>query len=534
MKRCPECRRDYYDDTLLYCLDDGRPLLEGPGNARSKAARGDDPVTEVLDGWGLDDSERTTISLGGGRRADNSNAVAVLPFANLSRNEDSEYFSDGLAEEILNVLSKISGLRVAARTSAFAFKGKQVSVKEIGRELDVASVLEGSVRMAGERVRIAVQLVNARDGYQLWSETYDRTMDDIFAIQDDIAQSVAGELRSRLVGTSADPGTEVAAEMAQAVKGRAADPEAHRLMLLGRHLTRRFNQPDLVQASKYFHQALEIDPDYAFCWCQLGHLYTVATSYGWVDLDTGYEKAEEALQRSLDLEPDLAEAHARIGRIKWMRNGDMPGARESVDRALELAPDDLDVLIVAGQMARELGQFDRAIALHRQAASIDPLNPMAWGSVSASSFFAGDLEGAEVAARRSLDLAPQRIYVRASLALVLLAMGRADEALAEARLEPGAIWRHWSLAIIHHAAGREKESDLELDALIAEFEHDGKFQIAEVYAMRGETDKAFEMLERSVQERDPGGSFAKVSPLLKPLHNDSRWLPLLKKIGFPE
>ncbi len=175
--------------------------------------------------------------------------------------------------------------------------------------------------------------------------------------------------------------------MAQAVKGRAADPEAHRLMLLGRYLTRRFNQTDLIRASKYFHQALEVEPDYAFCWCQLGHLYTIATSYGWEAIDQGYQRAEEALKRSLDLEADIAEAHARLGRIKWMRNCDLSGARESVDRALELAPDDFDVLIIAGQMAREVGQFDKALALHRQAVSIDPLNPMAWGAIAASAFF---------------------------------------------------------------------------------------------------------------------------------------------------
>ena len=535
MKRCPECRRDYYDDTMMYCLDDGSALLDGPGNPRTAAKRDDEPVTEVLAEWRSTDSERTTISLGGvaGRRADNSNAMAVLPFANLSRNEDSEYFSDGLAEEILNVLSKIAGLRVAARTSAFAFKGKQVSVKEIGRELDVASVLEGSVRMAGERVRIAVQLVNARDGYQLWSQTYDRTMDDIFAIQDDIAQSVAEELRSRLVGTSADPGGDIAAEMARAVRGRAIDPEAHRLMLLGRHLTRRFNEPDLTQASKYFREALKIDPAYALCWCQLGHLYTVASSYGWVALDTDYEKAEEALQRSLELDPDLAEAHARLGRIKWMRNSDMPGARRSVDRALELAPEDVEVLIVAGQMARELGQFDKAMELHSNAAALDPLNPLAWGAIAATAFFGGDIEASELAARRSMDLAPQRIYIRACLALVLLAMGRPDEALQEAGREPGTIWRRWSLAIIHHVAGRDTESDDELEQLIKEFS-DGHFQIAEVLAMRGETDAAFEMLERSIRERDPGRSFAKVSPLLKNLHDDPRWPKVLKEIRFPE
>ena len=275
-------------------------------------------------------------------------------------------------------------------------------------------------------------------------------------------------------------------------------------------------------------------PRTAFCWCQLGHMYTVATSYGWETLDKDYQRAEESLRRSLELEPDLAEAHARLGRIKWMRNGDMAGAGDSVSRALELAPDDLDVLIVAGQMAREIGHFDRAIALHRQAAALDPLNPMAWGAIAASSFFAGDLESAEAAARRSIDLAPQRIYIRALLALALLAMGRADEALAEALREPGTIWRRWSLAIIYHAAGRKSESDHELSQLIAEFEHDGKFQIAEVHAMRGETDAAFEWLDRSIHERDPGRSFAKVSPLLDPSHRSHCHAPRsILVAGFP-
>ena len=221
MKRCPECRRDYYDDTLLYCLEDGNALLEGP------AAAEQDPVTLPM--WLADGSapgEAPTRSM--------LNAVAVLPFANLSSNEDAEYLSDGLAEELLTVLSRIKGLRVVARTSAFSFKGKKVGLEEIGRSLRVGTVLEGSVRTAGKRVRIAVHLVDVEQGYQLWSEAYDRTMDDIFAIQDEIAQSVVEQLRSKLVGRepSGVPSREIAKEVARAVKGRSTDPQAHGLMFI--------------------------------------------------------------------------------------------------------------------------------------------------------------------------------------------------------------------------------------------------------------------------------------------------------------
>jgi TolB-like protein/tetratricopeptide (TPR) repeat protein len=532
MKRCPECRRDYYDETLMYCLDDGKALLEGPRDVRSTLAPGDDTATQMLHRGVFPAGEPATVLLGAveANQADISNAIAVLPFVNLSRNED-EYFSDGLAEEILNVLSKIRGLRVAARTSAFAFKGKQVSVKEIGRELDVSAVLAGSVRTQGERVRIAVQLVNAIDGYQLWSETYDRRMHDIFAIQDDIAESVAGELRPHLVANSADPGGGIGAEMARAVKGRATYPEAHRLMLLGRHLTGRANERDLIQASKYFHQALEIDPGYALCWCQLGQLYVVASSFAW-ELDRDYEKAEQALQRSLDLEPDLAEAHARLGRVKWLRNGDLRAQMRSTERALELAPESPDVLSVAAQNARELGQFEKAMALNRQVATVDPLNPVAWGAIAKTGFVAGDLTVSESAGRRALALASQRVHIHAFLGLVLLAMGRVDEALAEVLLEPSGVWLPWAASIVYYAAGRKNDSDRELEHL-REFKASAVFQLAEVHSMRGETDMAFAALERSITARDPGRSTAKASPLLKPLHGDPRWLPLLKKIGFP-
>src|SRR5258706_420496 len=219
MKRCPECKRDYYDDTLLYCLDDGNALLEGPGGIHATGAPSGayEPATMMIQSAGPADATPTQVFGANASATDNANAIAVLPFANMSRDEDAEYLSDGLAEELLNVLSRIEGLRVAGRTSAFSFKGTKTSFAEIGRQLNVSSVLEGSVRMAGQRLRISVQLVNVSDGYHLWSHSYDRTMDDLFAIQDDIANSVVEELRSRL--TSKGPDSNLSTQIATEVDG---------------------------------------------------------------------------------------------------------------------------------------------------------------------------------------------------------------------------------------------------------------------------------------------------------------------------
>jgi adenylate cyclase len=233
MKRCPQCYQAYYDDAVIFCLDDGFAL--------SNESEGE-PVTAVF-------RDRAAVGVIHGARqtvAGARNTIAVLPFLNLSKDENGDYFSDGLAEELLNVLSKIRGLRVAARTSSFSFKGRPVTISEIGRALNVASVLEGSIRIVGNRVRIAVQLSTVSDGYQVWSQTYDRTMDDIFAVQDDIAESVVEELRVRLFNEKVGPhtGTEIESEVKEAVRSRAGNPEAQRLMLLGRHFLDRTTHED--------------------------------------------------------------------------------------------------------------------------------------------------------------------------------------------------------------------------------------------------------------------------------------------------
>ncbi len=530
MKRCPECRRDYYDDTLLYCLDDGNALLEGPGMPLADLATLVMPRREGASA----EPGRSVFDQRLPNNKENANAVAVLPFANLSGAEDSEYLAEGLAEELINVLSKIKGIRVVARTSAFAFKGQQVGVAEIGRILRARSILDGSVRMAGDRVRVAVQLINVEDGYNLWSETYDRKMNDIFAIQDEIAESVVGELRERLLhaGMGTMAREEVADEVARAIRGRATDPEAHRLMLIGRHLLDRSNENDTTKAVEYLRQSVQIDPKNAFCWVLLGRAYFEASNFGWRSLDIDYQNAEEALRRAIALEPDLPEGLARLGRIRWYRDGDYQNAQEYLSRALAMMPENAAVLISASSMLKDLGQFEKAIEYCRRATDLDPVGILAWQATAYASFLAGDLSEAEIAARRTLELAPQRVFGHALLGLILHKQGRNEDALAEAVSEPDDFWRSWSLAIIHHEVGRHAESDAEFAKLI-DLGDDSAFQIAEVYAVRGEIDEAFASLEQAVVRKDPGKVGIKVSPFLRPLHDDPRWFPLLDKIGFP-
>lgn len=521
MNRCLTCGRNYVDETLNFCLEDGTRLVSG--NATGS-------LTEVLPFPGFVSQvpvrDYSTVH-------ETENSIAVLPFVNMSRDEDIEYFSDGLAEELLNVLSKIRGLRVAARTSAFSFKGKQTTVSEIGRILNVGSVLEGSIRMSGSRMRISVQLVKVADGFYLWSRTYDRTMDDIFAVQDDIARSVVTELRAMLTHNDADTLTDsaVISEVAEAVRGRADTPEAQRLMLLGRYFLDRTTREDTDKAIDHFRHALEIDPEFALCWAELGRAYSIEAGRGWTPVAEGYGRAREAIAQALALEPELAEAHAQLGRVQVTYDWDLQGAEQSYRRAMELTPGSSSVLDGASVLAYKLGRYDEALALARQVLQQDPLSAPFWHNLGLTAHSAGRLEESETAFRRALELVPQRFVSRALLALVLMDEGRTDEAYATAAAEPEEFWRLWALAILHSLAG-SSEADAELERLVAEYSDGNAYQIAEVFAVRGGNDQAFEWLERAYLERDAGVTHAKANPRFRGLHTDPRWNALLKKIGL--
>jgi adenylate cyclase len=471
----------------------------------------------------------------GAARSQEPPSIAVLPFANLSRDEENEYFADGLAEELLNVLAKIRGLQVAARTSAFTFKGKNATVAEIGQALNVATVLEGSVRKAGNRMRIAVQLVKVSDGYHLWSESYDRTLEDIFAVQDDIAQSVVKELRTTLMGEAADATAEKAATeaVAAAAKGRATDPEAHRLLLQARYFAERNTREDTAKSIGYFKEALARDANFAIAWAELGEMYAREAGRSWTPVVKGYGRAREAVLRALALEPELAEGHAELGRIQLSHDWDWRGAEASCRRALALEPGSVLVLRQAAFVIGRLGHLDEAIELCQRALQQDPLSSAAYGSLAFYLHRSGRLTDAQAAFRKALELAPQRTLTRANLALNLLAQGRGEEALAEAQQEPEEWGRLWVLAIIHHAAGRHAESEAALQELIAKHQGDSAYQVAQVYSARGDVDLAFAWLQRAYVQRDPGLTDMQTDLLFRSLRNDPRWYTFLRKMGSP-
>jgi TolB-like protein/DNA-binding winged helix-turn-helix (wHTH) protein/Tfp pilus assembly protein PilF len=442
-------------------------------------------------------------------------SIAVLPFVDLSPEKDQEYFSDGLAEELLNSLTKIPGLHVAARTSAFQFRGKNEDLRVIGQKLNVATVLEGSVRKQGGRVRISAQLVQVSDGFHLWSEAYDRDLTDIFAVQEDIANAVAGSLRVALLGEKAS-------------SSRGTNIEAYNAYLQGKYFYARYRQEDVDKAISFYEQAVRLDPNYALAWASLAEARSFrATSYGPID---GFRMARQAAERALALDANLAEAHAMMGWIKREYEWDWAGAGTSFQRALALAPGNATAIRETANLAGTLGNFEQALMLDRRALELDPLNGRAYMGLVLHLYYSGRLDDAAEAAKKALDLNLDVPTLHTLLAWVYLAQSRPQEALAEASRETDPGYRQQGLALAYYALGRKKESDAALRQLIAAFQSVGAFQIAEVYAFRGEADRVFEWLERAYAQHDSGFSIMKGDPLLANLGRDPRYAAFLKKM----
>jgi len=461
-------------------------------------------------------------------------SIAVLPFINMSRDEDNEYFADGLSEELLNVLTKIRGLRVASRTSAFSFKGKDVDIPTVAQKLNVATVLEGSVRKSGKRVRITAQLIEVASDSHLWSETYDRELEDIFAVQDDIAQSVVKELRAALLGEPAETAAvkTAAAEVRQAATGRGDNPEAFQLYLQGKFFGERITQVDTDKAIELFQRALAIDPNFALAWAGLSRVHQLQAGYGFAPIDEGYERARDAAQHALRLAPDLVEAHIELGLILEGHDWKWAAAGASFRRALELAPGDAHALRAAAGHARVLGRLDEALELIRRAIALDPLSARTHRQAALIYVMADRIDDAAAAFRLAIDLAPNAGLAHAFLAITRLMQGRNEEAVALAEAESHDVFRNVALAMIRHAQGRVAESEAALQTLIDGFGWTAAYQVAEVHAYRGDVEKAFEWLERAFAQRDPGVMFTATDRFLRPLHTDPRWQPFLQRMGL--
>ncbi len=479
---------------------------------------------------GLGAMDTTPATLG------DTTSIAVLAFANRSASADDEYFSDGLADELLNVLARIKGLRVAARTSAFSFKGKAATIAEIGRSLNVATVLEGSVRKSGNRVRISVQLVKVADGYQLWSETYDRTLDDIFAVQDDIAQAVVTELRSALMGEETDANSmrTVKAEIASASAGRSEDAEAHRLLLQARFLLDRHSGAELSQGITYLREAVAIDPEYALAWALLSRALTHAAGYGVGPVIETNTEALACAQRALQLAPDMVDAQLAMCLHLMFFAWDFRRAELSLERTLAIAPENAETLSVAAVFYYVDGRLEQALEFGHRALARDPLNSRFYMELGRTEIAASRFAEAETTLRRALEISPDGVPYRYLLAESLALQGRFDEALAEVAKDKSHWARMCGLATNHFRVGNLAESDRALDELIEQDAHHAATQIAMAYAVRGDSDAAFHWLERSYAQRDSGVLISKVEASFKPIHMDPRWGAFLRKMRLED
>ena len=458
-------------------------------------------------------SRRPTMSL----TAIPEKSIAVLPFVDMSAGKDQEYFSDGISEELLNLLAKIPQLQVTARTSSFAFKGKETGIPEIARTLHVAHVLEGSVRKAGNSVRITAQLIKAGTDTHLWSQTYDRKLDDIFAIQDEIAADVVKQLKVTLLGA--------------APKARTTDPEAYALYLQAVQLGRPFTAEAFQQSDALYRKVLAIDPRYAPAWYGLAYNFGNETGQGLLPGKEGFAQAREAAVRALAIDPDYAPAHAQLGWIAMYGDSDLVGAAQHLERALALDPADLRVLTTSVTLLQSLGRLDEALALEEAAVRRDPVNVTTLFNLGYHQRMAGRLDAAIASFRTVLSLSPSNGGAHCQLGVALLLKGDAKGALAEIEQETSEIYKMIGLPMAYHALGRKADSDAALAALIAKYEKDGPSNIASVYAYRGEADQAFEWLDKAVEYGDGGLGEIVTDNLFDKIHADPRWLAFLRKIG---
>jgi adenylate cyclase len=452
--------------------------------------------------------------------APDAHSIAVLPFVDMSPEGDQEYLSDGIAEELLNLLVQIPDLKVAARTSSFSFKGENVKIDEVARELRVAHVLEGSVRKAGNRVRITAQLIKADDGYHLWSETFDRTLDDVFAIQDEISAAVVAALKVQLLGA--------------APKSVEVNPEAYALYLQGRYFFVRRTQQDWANAAMAFEQALEIEPDYANAWAGLSLVLGAQAGQSYRELHAGYVLAREAANKALELNPDLAEAHAAMGQIQTSYDWDWAGAEASLTRALELAPGNSHILAEMAVLQRFLGNLDVATELNHRAVELDPLDMRGYHQLGLALIWAEQLDEALAVYHQLLRLNPEYTSANLSLSRILLLQGNLEGAMAAAEREREPFWREFGILINLYAQGNTEEADVRLIDFIEQNQADSAYQIATIYGFRGDIDQVFEWLELAYVQRDGGLPEMLSDPFLNQFSDDPRWVVILKKVGLYE
>jgi TolB-like protein/Tfp pilus assembly protein PilF len=448
-------------------------------------------------------------------------SIAVLPFVDMSEKKDQEYFADGMAEEILDLLAKIPDLKVIGRTSSFQFKGKNGDLRAIGEKLNAAYVLEGSVRKSVDRVRITAQLINTQTGTHEWSETYDRHIDDVLTLQDAIATSVVRELQLTVVPGYLQPRTTL------------ASPEAYDLMLRGRHAVDRLDKEGFDEAATLFQQALDLDPKSADAAASLAWTYDVQGEFGYLAPAVAFEQARHAAATALKLDPQSALAHLVLGRINMVYDWDWAAAEREFHQVAKLAPGKGDARDSEALLSLVRGRWDDALGKINAALAQDPLDPPSVWVLTLIQLRRDHLLEAEAAARRALDIRPTFAWGHWNLGLVLLARGDHDAALAEMQQETADDGKLAGLAMVYHALGRKAESDRALVRLVKEHADLSAFEIAEVYAFRGQSDEAMQWLERAYAQKDVGLLYVNGDTPLKGIEADPRLSEFLRKMNLP-
>lgn len=447
-------------------------------------------------------------------------SIAVLPFVNMSEDSDNEYFADGMAEELLNMLVKIPELRVAARTSSFSFKGRDLKISEIANELNVSHILEGSVRKSGNKVRITAQLIKADEGFHLWSQTFDRTLDDIFAVQDEIASEVAQALEVTLMG-----GTQV---------DREIDPEAYALFLKGLNLMLYGGVEDYSESEKVLLQAIELDPGYGEPWATLAMNYYNQNRFGLIASGEGAALARNAIEQAKRLAPDLAVTWGIDGFLKKNLDWDWRAAQAAINKAHKLEPQSNDIMTWRASMAATIGRLNDAVELYEKVILIDPLGLSTHSALGNAYMKVHRFEDASEIFERQAKLKPDYHWAYFNLGKSWLFRGDANQALVEIKKNPENVYRFTGLVMAYTALGREKEALEALNKLISDYGERYPGWVAEAFSWRGQKDEAFQWLEKAYLQGDSAIAHLLGNNVFYALTDDPRWADFLKKVNLWE
>lgn len=450
-------------------------------------------------------------------------SIAVLPFDDLSPEHDQEYFADGLSEQLIDSLTKAPGLKVVARSSAFQFKGKNEDLRSVGHQLGVANVLEGSVRKDGNRVRITAALIKTDDGFQLWSDTYDREINDMLEAQDEIARDVSSALQVKLLSSVAS----------EASGYPNTNPEAYQAFLQGQYfIARGQNKDDMERALAYADQAIKLDGNFAPAWAQRAQVLQSEATVALIEPNDGFRRARESAEKAIALDPNLPAGYLTLALIEINHDWDWDGANASLSKAAGLAPGSADVVGNQAYLARNRGHLEAAIELYNRAIAVDPLRANFHLALGYVLWSVGRYDESLAALDRAEELNPRLSSLHLTRAKVFMDQGRTQDALVEIEKETGDWERLSGEALVYAKLGDRQASDGALNHLIAAHQNDCAYQIAEAYAYRGEIAPAFRWLDRSIRQRDPGSPELKTGPLMQSLHNDSRFDAMLQQMGL--